>query len=289
MSDDIISRKTLIALREFLVGSTLREIRNAFDAAGIECDDEYDPDLGGERRTLVEQYYHSLDLANPSDIRKLMSVYESVLVPALQRVEDRPDLSRSFERSVSALVQLLKRDGFELRDSRLVRRRSADTAMALGHAEAVATTLDTEYVDQQITRMKSAVDDDPEPAIGTAKEFVETICRTILGERGGTYDRDDDVGRLVKLSLNELGITAEGVPSNGAAVKVIRRVLGGLGSVAQGLAELRNLHGTGHGKSAGHESADPHYARLAVGAATALGVFLFEIHQEQQYTSGEDE
>ena len=289
MGEEIISKKTRIAFREFFVGSTLREISNEFDAAGIECDDDYDPGLGGERRTLVEQYYHSLDLADRSDLRKLISVYESVLVRALQRIEDYPDFNKRSERDVNALMQLLRRDGFEFTDGRLMSSRLAKTAEALSRAQAIATTLDAGYVDQQVARLESSIEDDPELAIGTAKEFLETVCRTILDERGGAYSKEDDLGRLVKLTLDELGITVESVPPDGAAPKIIRRVLGGLGSVAQGLSELRNLHGTGHGKPAWHEAAQPHYARLAVGAATALGVFLFEVYQEGEDASEDDE
>lgn len=159
------------------------------------------------------------------------------------------------------------------------RRLLPSASQSLDNAKSAAAALGSDSIHRQITRMEASVQDDPELAIGTAKEFLETICRTILEERGGTYHKDDDLGRLVKLTLDELGITAEGVPSAAVAFKVVRRVLGGLGSVSQGLAELRNLHGTGHGRSAGNEPARPHYARLAVGAATTLGVFLFEAHR----------
>lgn len=41
-----------------------------------------------------------------------------------------------------------------------------------------------EYVSRQVTRMEAAITADPDLAIGTAKEFMETVCRTILAERG---------------------------------------------------------------------------------------------------------
>ena len=84
-------------------------------------------------------------------------------------------------------------------------------------------------------------------------------------------------------------LVADEVPANDAAVNALRRIAGSLSGVAQGVAELRNLQGTGHGKSAWQESAEPRHARLAVGAATALGVFLFEVYQEQEDVSDDDE
>jgi hypothetical protein len=137
--------------------------------------------------------------------------------------------------------------------------------------------------------MEAAVQEDPELAIGTAKEFVETICRTVLDARAVEYSKDDDPPRLVKLVLKELQLVAHDVPGNGAAVNALRRMVGALSGVAQGLTELRNLEGTGHGKSAWHECAEPRHARLAVGAATALGVFLFEVYQEGEDASEDDE
>jgi hypothetical protein len=176
--------------------------------------------------------------------------------------------------------EIVERERISGRPVFAARRLLSGASQAIAAARSAAAALGSDYIDQQVARMKSAVDDDPELAIGTAKEFLETICRTILDARAGSYDKEDDLARLVKLTLKELRLTADDVPSDGAALKIIRRVLGGLGGVAQGLAELRNLHGTGHGKSAWHEPAEPRYARLAVGAATALGVFLFEAYQE---------
>ena len=37
---------------------------------------------------------------------------------------------------------------------------------------------------EQIRRMKDSVETDPSLAIGTAKELIETCCKTILAERG---------------------------------------------------------------------------------------------------------
>ena len=52
-----------------------------------------------------------------------------------------------------------------------------------------------------------------------------------------------------------------------------------LSSLGRSLAELRNAFGTGHGQAAGHIGLDAHHARLAVRMATAVGVFLYEVHE----------
>lgn len=51
---------------------------------------------------------------------------------------------------------------------------------------------------------------------------------------------------------------------------------------AQGLAELRNLYGTGHGKNGKRAGLTGRHAKLAVGAATTLALFLFETREDRR-------
>ena len=55
-----------------------------------------------------------------------------------------------------------------------------------------------------------------------------------------------------------------------------------LTSVAQGVTELRNLYGSGHGRDGRWKGVKPRHARLTVGAAAALATFLVETHLEQK-------
>jgi hypothetical protein len=48
----------------------------------------------------------------------------------------------------------------------------------------------------------------------------------------------------------------------------------------QGIAEIRGLYGTGHGKEGRARGVNPRHARLAVGAASALVTFAFQTHLE---------
>lgn len=47
-----------------------------------------------------------------------------------------------------------------------------------------AFTFDAKHLAEQIRRIEHSVESDPTLAIGTAKELVETCCKTILLERG---------------------------------------------------------------------------------------------------------
>ena len=134
------------------------------------------------------------------------------------------------------------------------------------------------YLEKQIQRMENSLEDDPELVIGTAKEVVETCCRTILMERGVAIPASPDIPKLVKLTLNELPIFPESLSRSSQGRDTVKRVLGSLSGTVHGLAELRNLYGTGHGKEARARFLDPHHARLAMGAAVTIATFLFDVH-----------
>jgi hypothetical protein len=104
MGQELISKKTRYEFREFLVGWVLREIEGAFDAADIECKSDHTPGTSGSRRSLVEQYYASLDFTNQRDVAKLLRAYEYVLNDA-------------FEPKVSFLTGEAKNDNSRLQRS----------------------------------------------------------------------------------------------------------------------------------------------------------------------------
>jgi hypothetical protein len=199
----------------------------------------------------------------------------------------RPDPTEA-ERLRQLYNEHLKPDGFQLVEKTRMSGRPVYAARHVGIAgvppgiAAARTTLagmDAGYVAQQITRMEAAVDDDPELALGTAKELVETCCKTILDERGISIPKDVDLPQLLKLTCKELELTPPATRETTKAEDTIRRILGSLATITQGVAELRNLFGTGHGKKAGTRSLTERHARLAVGAASTLAVFLVETHQ----------
>jgi hypothetical protein len=143
-----------------------------------------------------------------------------------------------------------------------------------------AKVLNANHLAEQIRRMEASVEADPSLAIGTAKELIETCCKTILAERGKPASGTADVSTLTKETLKELKLVPEGVPDAARGADVIKRLLSNLGTIGNGLAELRGLYGTGHGKHGSASGLGTRHAKLAVGAAATLTVFLFETHKE---------
>jgi Abortive infection C-terminus len=271
---DLVSRKSRTELREYFVGTTLSIISDEFDAADIAFDPDYTPPTSGARRSLVEQYYHSLDWTRWADVRKFLTVYENVLT----HLEDLSEGGEEWAtKSFASLRRWIERDGYAYSNGRLVRA----SKHALEQIAEAAGTLDLPELQRQVQRLHSSVESDPALAIGTAKELVETVCKTILEQRNLEISDDADIGQLVKEARKALGLIPESVPSAARGSETVRRLLSNLGNVAQGLGELRNLYGTGHGKTGSSRGLAPRHARLAVGAAATLATFLLETHADR--------
>jgi Abortive infection C-terminus len=278
---DLISKKTRYEFREHMVGWVLREIEMEFDAADIACDRKYEPTCAGARRSFVEMYYHTLDFTQWNDVRKVVQVYENVLARLevdIQSPKGRWIDAEAPKRQLSTLTKCLEKDGFKHENGRLLQRGHS---VGLPTVSAAAAALDVPELHRQLNRLTSAANDDPALAIGTAKELVETTCKTILQARGVPADDSADITELVKATRKELGLLPDGVPSAAKGAEVIRRLLSNLGSVAQGLGELRNLYGTGHGRAGASKGLSARHARLAVGSAATLASFLLETHEER--------
>lgn len=184
---------------------------------------------------------------------------------------------------------LLQNDGYEIVAKTKMAGRAIYVARQIGlRPESSLNSLkekfsgtDTSYVMGQITRMESAVENDPGLAIGTAKELVETVCKTILKERNIAITGNEDLPKLVKETAKELKLTPSDIPDDAKASESIKRLLSNLATITNGVAELRNSYGTGHGKDAKSKGLRPRHAKLAVGAASTLAIFLVETHHEQ--------
>lgn len=184
---------------------------------------------------------------------------------------------------------LLQNDGYEIVAKAKMAGRAIYVARQIGlRPEIPLNSLkekfsgtDTSYVLQQITRMEAAVENDPGLAIGTAKELVETVCKTILKERNIKLTGNENLPKFVKATAKELKLTPSDIADDAKASDSIKRLLSNLATITNGVAELRNSYGTGHGKEAKSRGLTSRHAKLAVGSASTLAIFLVETHNEQ--------
>ncbi|MFA7329813.1 MAG: abortive infection family protein [Candidatus Delongbacteria bacterium] len=280
MASELIRAETRNLLREYFVGTSLSIIRDRFEAAGITCDEFFDPGVSGERRGLVMRYYHALDLTSWKDVKKLMRVFESVLDELEVGVEAKDQYRAGFAKEeLGKFSRALRRDGFRWEDARLLAPTDLLTMENIHHA---ISGLDAPELNRQITRLRDSVNDDPALAVGTAKEMLETTCKTILGDCGVEVETGWDVSELLKRTRRELKLLPDDVRSAAKGAETVKRLLSNLGQVGIGLAELRNLYGSGHGRAGNTKGLSPRHARLAVGAVVTVVQFLFETHEDRK-------
>jgi WD40 repeat protein len=139
--------------------------------------------------------------------------------------------------------------------------------------------LDTDHLCKYIDRINASVENDPSLAIGSMKDLIEATLKTILN--GCSYDYDDkqdDIPKLLKKVQKVLKLAPNDVDESSKGSDIIKKVLNNLGTVAVGIAELRNLYGSGHGKGE-KIHITPRHAKLVIGSGTALCNFLLETYK----------
>lgn len=167
-----------------------------------------------------------------------------------------------------------------LRECRLIVSRLRSGGPQIRPLKIEAEKLNLPQLNRSINRIEKSVEPDPDLAIGSAKELVETCCKTILADREVPLTGKEDLPKLIKVTLATLNLLPDDVPEQRRGADAIKQTLRSLGHLVQGVAELRGLYGTGHGKHGNQSSLQARHAKLAVGAAATLTTFLLETHHQ---------
>lgn len=136
-------------------------------------------------------------------------------------------------------------------------------------------------VNQYILRIRDCIESDPELAIGTMKELLESLMKSILVARGQCLTGKEEMQNLLKKTQQTLKLDPSDFDSSSRGGELVKRTLSNLGQVVDGIVKMRNQYGTGHGRSR-QSGVTPRHARLVVNSGAALAVFLvetFEYHQ----------
>jgi len=176
----------------------------------------------------------------------------------------------------------LKKDGYELYSKDTISgcsiydARKKSSSIILSKKDILIQKLSTEYIKQQITVMENSIETSPHIAIGLSKELIETVLKCILKESGQQINEDLNIPQLLKEVTKLLNLVPKDIPEEKKGADKIRQILGSLGSIVSGVAELRNDYGSGHGKDQYFKGLQARHAKLAVGSASTLAVFLLE-------------
>lgn len=122
---------------------------------------------------------------------------------------------------------------------------------------------------------------DPEGAITSARSLLETVLKHILDELSETYKSSDDLLTLFRKAAKNLKLSPEQHME-----EVFKQILGGVLSVVNGFASLRNRYGDSHGKDKKYVKPSERHAKLAVNLAGALASFILETYEKKLQEEG---
>jgi hypothetical protein len=199
---------------------------------------------------------------------------------------------RSDSNEVSILVEIynkyLNADGFEVIQTDEIsckpvfsgHKKQIGKKYLISQKEEIKKYLDTEYVSNKIKIMTDALNKDTDLAIGTAKEVIETTCISILKQKKIVIDTNWSLSRLIKETSGNVDFTPKTDDAD-KAKKSVSQILGGISSIVQGVSELRNTHGTGHGKESDFKGLETKYAKLLVGVVSEIIIFYLSVNGEK--------
>jgi len=144
----------------------------------------------------------------------------------------------------------------------------------------VKLSFNSDYVKVQIDLMQDSIEKAPHFAIGKAKELLDICCKTILDEQGIPYKNNLDLVQLMKTTCDSIGLNLNKPKDFISDQDIAGRVLGNLRSIVQGIAELRNRYGDGHGKNKNFQPLEKRYADLAVGSSVTAVNFMWNTYQK---------
>ncbi|HEY5858499.1 MAG TPA: abortive infection family protein [Aldersonia sp.] len=257
---DLVSTRTRGYFRDAATDSTVGAIEAAFQDEGIAPNPDCAYEDSSVRRRTAQSYLESVNWSDPDHVARALRAMERI-------IEDFPE-----EYSVAKFWKSLERDGYRRDPESGV----LDIPVRTLAAEALANLKDAAAIRGHLTRIQRALNDDPELAIGSAKELIESTAKLVLDERGVAYDQGTKITALIPRAQDSLGLSpgaASGGPDGGSSIK---RILGGASSVALGVAELRNQYGTGHGSTRARSGLGPRHAHLAVNAAIMWCQLMFD-------------
>src|SRR5688572_18639600 len=134
----------------------------------------------------------------------------------------------------------------------------------------VRTVLSTGAVrlEQQMVAIESAVNSNPSLTFDLSKTLIESACKTILNDRAENVDEKWDLPKLLKEATSKLKLSPAGTEASDDS---LRKLIGGLQTVIQGICEMRNAEGfASHGKDGYATQSEPLHAQFVARACDLI-------------------
>ncbi|WP_261566653.1 abortive infection family protein [Frankia gtarii] len=248
---DLVSRPTRNLFRTLMTGSTYGEIDRAFQDEGFAPSTTCTYEDSSVRRTRTQEYLETVDWTDPSHVTRVLRVFEWLLHGFEAPYTDR-------------FLNSLRRDGYLIdKDTGHITPASPQFTVV-----SLANLKDPSAIREHLDRIQRAVIDDPALAIGSAKELIESTAKVILTELGRPINEKAKLPALAREAQEALGLHPTSRIPGPDSSDPVRKILGSVSGIVDGLAELRNKgYGTGHGQATARTGLRSRHAHLAVNAS----------------------
>jgi hypothetical protein len=237
-------------------GPTHTRLTSVFSTAGYGDADPYDPLTQQPNKERRVQSVVGAATRRPGRARELVDGLLSAL-----RVHGSFDSDRDgYDRQVVVTAQrALRRKGWALSDEGVL--------SVLGQIDL--ETGGRPALDEQLDRLRRSTED-PGQLLGSAKDLLEAVAKFVLEELGAP--QDGEFSTLWYLARDRLGIHPKQLAADGPGAESVRKILGASWTIAEQVNVLRNLQGTGHGRTL-PTGVTPEMALLVVREACSVTAF----------------
>lgn len=157
-----------------------------------------------------------------------------------------------------------------------------DVFQLRGCRELLEHYADSLQIQSAIDVIETAIPDSPGVAFTHCRGLLETVCRTILADRGVETEANPKPAWLMSETLRVLKLTPETFDGDTATESGVGDVLGGMNRLMLGVVALRKSQGVGpHGRDALEAVLDAEYAVIVAHAVDSAAALLYRLHRKQ--------
>lgn len=148
--------------------------------------------------------------------------------------------------------------------------------------ELVKTYPDVLPIEAAIEVIERAIPENPGVAFTHCRGLLESVCKTILTDRGVEVEADANSNRIMSATLKILKLTPEDFDSDSRVEDGVVDLVRGINQMVNGVVALRNSQGLGpHGRDALEVILDAEYAVITAHAIDSAACLLYRMHRKQ--------
>lgn len=143
------------------------------------------------------------------------------------------------------------------------------------HFKKILETNQLHSIIDDFNRAFENLETDPEQAIASASSTLESICKAICDFFKEDYPKAQHMQPLIAKTYKLLNLSPDQ-----HADEQIKKILGGLNSVATGIGTLRSKNSSAHGHGIKKVKMNIRHSRLVVNSCMTIGLFLLETYYD---------